>query len=106
MRNRWHDLLALLPLMAVVLLARTLPARYAGAMPQVSGDDLLQLVLGDARREFGQQMLAQADTYYHGGMEHEGCTGLEEHDDHPEHDGHEAHEHAASTGTGFFDPWL
>ena len=105
MRNRWHDLLALLPLLAVVLLARTLPARYAGAMPQVPGDDLLQLVLGDARREFGQQMLARADTYYHGGMEHEGCTGLEEHDDHPKHDGLEAHEHAASVGTGFPDPW-
>lgn len=122
MRNRWHDLLALPPLLVVILLARTLPVRYAGAMPQVPGDDLLQLVLGDARRELGRQMLAKADSYYHGGMTHTDCTGIEAHAAHPDHDGqpehpdhdggdHELHGHAAragSAGTGFPDlpdPW-
>ena len=119
MRNRWHDLLALLPLLVVILLARTLPVRYAGAMPQVPGDDLLQLVLGDARRELGRQMLARADSYFHGGMSHEGCTGLEAQEDHPDHDDqpehhdddgddHESHGHAAlggPAGAGFPDPW-
>jgi len=119
MRNRWHDLLALLPLLVVILLARTLPVRYAGAMPQVPGDDILQLVLGDARRELGRQMLAKADSYYHGGMTHTDCTGLETHDSHADHDGQPGHldddggahgphghaAHAGPAGTGFPDPW-
>ena len=94
MRNRWLDLLLLPALLAVVLLARTLPARYGTAMPQVPGDDLLQLVLGDARRQLGQQMLAQADNYYHGGVTHADCTGLQGHEHHDHaHDHHHAHGH-------------
>jgi hypothetical protein len=115
MNAGWHVFLFAPALLAVILLARTLPARFAGEMPQVPGEDVLQLVLGDARRELSKGMLEMADDYFHGGMTHEGCTGLEGDHDHTDHTPDEAHGveagihgvdmPAGAVRTGFPDPW-
>lgn len=68
-------------------LGQALPRLFAGEMPQVGGEDVLAVVLGDARLVVSQALLVKADEYFHGGMKHDDCAGLD-HDD-------EAHAHEA-----------
>ncbi len=116
-RGCYNTLFGIALLLLVVVLAQAIPAHYADGMPQVPGDDVLQLILGDARRELGKAMLDRADLYFHGGMAHADCTGMEDHDheahaehdeEHTEHDEeHAEHDdgHVAAAPSRAPDPW-
>jgi len=93
----------------VVLLGQAIPAFFADRMPQASGEDVLALILGDARLEFSRSLEDKAEEYFHGGLRHLDCTmqsdaaehvhGEHEDADH-DHDG--AH---AAEAKGMGDPW-
>lgn len=103
---------------AAVALGLAIPSRYAGRLPQASGEDMVSLVLGDARLEVSRVLEEKADDYFHGGIHHADCGGLSDHHDHletdeghgedqHEADGHDDHDHAdtSSERGGAFDPW-
>ena len=50
-------------------LGQLAPRVFPGAMPQVAGEDILALVLGDTRRVVSFAALKKADAYFHGGVE-------------------------------------
>ena len=104
-----------------------LAAASAGAMlavpsarrPQAAtGDDVLAVAFGDARRTISAAFVHKADSYYHGGVEMDGghrCEldghGHGDHEpcghDHCHHGpcGHDHREAGREPGTGRFDPW-
>ncbi len=98
---------------AAVALGLAIPSRYAGRLPQASGEDILTLVLGDARLEVSRVLEGKADDYFHGGVHHADCGGLSEHHDHSEiaeeHDvdrhGADDHADASAVRSKAFDPW-
>lgn len=76
------------------------------SMPQTKGDDLVALVLGDARNALGDSFVHKADEYFHGGQTFGTCEESHAHAEHGAHEEHEEREpvrHAA--GIPFFD-WL
>lgn len=94
---------------AAVALGRTIPALFAGGMPQVPGEDVLALVLGDARQELSGAMLDKVEEYYHGGVRGVDCEhgmGGEE-EAHDQEQGGHAHEGEAASpaATGSWDLW-
>jgi tetratricopeptide (TPR) repeat protein len=110
---------ALVAVGAIVTFAygQLLPHLFAGRMPQVPGENVMAMLLGDARQEISFALLEKADDYFHGGVRHaecdhelsgtpsrepENCSCAEDghaHDHHHDHD-------SASTPSGHsFDPW-
>ncbi len=88
-----------------VALGRLLPVLFGAGMPQVPGEDVLALVLGDARQQLSVVMMDKVEEYYHGGVRDSVCEegglsgegrGLEE-----EHD----HEHEVTPPGGVTDAW-
>jgi len=96
-----------------------IPVCFEGRMPQSSEEDVLALVLGEARLEISRSLEEKADVYFHGGVPHLNCEeGLAAKGrgvsaaapatngmfaaeaDHDEHE----HEHSAIAATGF-DGW-
>jgi hypothetical protein len=98
----------------VAALGQAISACLAGKLPQAPGEDVLSLVLGDARMELSNALEAKADEYFHGGVRHLDCalgSSAEAHDHENEEHGHENEEHghedahsSAAAGTGL-DPW-
>jgi tetratricopeptide (TPR) repeat protein len=84
-----------------------LPRAFGDRMPQTAGEDVLALVLGDARLEVSRLFEDKADEYFHGGAKHLDCEmhealSGEDHDDEHEHE----HEHAhAALNAPVADPW-
>ena len=95
-----------------------IPVCFEGRMPQSAGENVLALVLGEARLEISRSLEEKADVYFHGGVQHLDCEeGLSTQGrgmsaaapatngmfaaeaDHDEHE-HE-HEHPAIAGPGF-----
>ncbi len=76
-------------------LGRTIPALFAGGMPQAPGEDVLALVLGDARQVLSAALLDKTEEYFHGGVRdldcEQGLGGAEE---------PHGHEHAAQSRGG------
>ena len=96
-----------------------IPVCFEGRMPQSSEEDVLALVLGEARLEISRSLEEKADVYFHGGVQHLNCEeGLAAKGrgvsaaapatngmfaaeaDHDEHE----HEYSAIAATGF-DGW-
>ena len=106
-----------------VALGQALPRCFEGRLPQAPGEDVLALVLGDARLEISRTLEDKAEEYFHGGVRHSDCPRrarseekAEGHDgqnaqgahdadgDRDEHDRHGgAHDAEGAVG---FDPWL
>ena len=86
-------------------LGQMIPALFGGVLPQVPGENVLALVLGDARQELSGVLLDKVEEYFHGGVRGVACDeGLSE-------QGHEhgqeehGHEHEAPPPGGSLDPW-
>ena len=92
MRQGLHSGLLVLGAALTLALGRAIPCRFAGEMPQVAGEDVLALVLGDARQLVSLAMLDKAEEYFHGGARIVACDHLlhAEPEAHAER-GHEAH---------------
>ena len=86
----------------VVALGQAIPCCLEGRLPQVQGEDVLSLVLGDARLEFSRTLADKAEDYFHGGVKHPACPrqpdaaahthaahGQAGHDAHADDDDHE-----------------
>ncbi len=105
---------ALVAVGAIVTFAygQLLPRLFAGRMPQVPGENVLAMLLGDARQEISFALLEKADDYFHGGVRHADCdhelsgtSGKESESrsraegghahahDHDHHHNHHHHEH-------------
>lgn len=98
---------------AAVALGLAMSARLEGRLPQASGDDVLALVLGDARLEVSRAMEEKADEYFHGGVRVVDCGGLAEHgheegahdDSSAGEDHHDEHAQAPEAAPAGLDPW-
>ena len=90
MREKLHIYLCVLCVLLAVTLGRGVPLLFSAGLPQVPGEDVLQLILGDARQELSAVMLEKAEEYFHGGQRDVDCEyGLESCEAHD----HEAHDH-------------
>jgi hypothetical protein len=121
-RNLQTGVLMCLSVLAVAL-GRTIPGLFAGGMPQAPGEDVLALILGDARQELSGVLLDKVDEYFHGGVRPMGCeSGLagteaghvhtdackHDHGAHDDRDDHDASGPKAQRqpAAGAFDPWV
>lgn len=94
-----------------------LPRLFNERMPQVAGENIVAMVLGDARQALSFALLEKADDYFHGGVQHVACEqGLAEPSDEDEKEGEhdhaahvdeheESHAHAHDHGGTLHDPW-
>lgn len=103
----------------VVLLGQAIPSYFADRMPQTPGEDVLALILGDARLEVSRSLEDKAEEYFHGGVRNINCTiqedaaehaneahgheGGHEDADHDDDHDHDAAEPAATPSRR--DPW-
>jgi len=93
MRQGLQSGLLVLGAALTLALGRAIPCRFADELPQVAGEDVLALVLGDARQLLSQAMLGKAEEYFHGGARIVAC-------DHQLHGESEAHEERAHEAHG------
>lgn len=107
MREKLHICICVLCALLAVTLGRGVPLLFSEGMPQAPGEDVLHLILGDARQELSAAMLEKAEEYFHGGLRDVDCDhGLESCEAHgSEADGHEAHAEAARSAAKARDPW-
>ena len=85
MRQSLHIAMTVAGAVLAVALGQGLPFIFSDRLPQVAGEDVLALVLGDARLVFSNAMINKADEYFHGGVRDVVCeyglkNGTEEHD--------------------------
>ena len=84
---------------------QALPRVFTGGMPQVAGDDVLAMVLGDVRQVLGAAMLDKAEEYFHGGVRGAACGrglgGAHAERGHEEH----GHEESGDSLAAFPDVW-
>lgn len=121
MINRLASAVLILMCVGALALGRFLPRWYRDEMPQVPGEDVLHLVLGDARQQLSFFMLGKADDYFHGGVKHEAsehglaAEGTDPHDSTHEVDpsegsdsqAHTHHDEMPVTPLIFkHDPWI
>lgn len=97
---------------ACVLLAcalgRTLTRVRPECLPQVAGENVLALVLGDARQQLSVALFDKVEEYFHGGVRCEACDhGLGHAQDEDEHEHGREREREAGTAPsgGIWDPW-
>jgi len=57
-----------------VVLGRAIPVCFEGRLPQEPGEDVLSLILGDARLEVSRMLGEKAEEYFHGGIRNLNCT--------------------------------
>ena len=93
MRQGLHIGLLVLGAALTLALGRSIPRRFSEGLPQVAGEDVLALVLGDARQLVSLAMLDKAEEYFHGGARIVAC-------DHQLHGEGEAHEERAHEAHG------
>ena len=121
MRQDLHIGLTVAGALLVAALGRSVPRVYGKAMPQVAGENVVAMILGDAQHVFSQAMMDKAEEYFHGGVKVENCThglsggshveeaGREGHEHSPGctcgRDDHDGHREEAAAGGGFPDPW-
>ncbi len=80
-----------------VALGQMIPARFGNGLPQVPGENVLALVLGDARQVLSGALMEKAEEYFHGGLRNVECgRGLG--------GAEEAHEHGAHSHEGSAPP--
>ena len=110
-RNLQTGVLVFAAVLAVAL-GRTIPGVFADGMPQVPGENVLALVLGDARQQLSGALLDKVEEYYHGGVRGVDCEhGMsgegEAHDhEHGEHAHGEASDAHASSGSADVWSWI
>ncbi len=89
-----------------------LPHLFPEQMPQVPGEDIVAMVLGDARQAFSFALLEKADDYFHGGVRHMDCDrGLSTASHEPptecsEHEHGHHHESGHVPAVRGLDPWM
>ena len=109
MRQSLHVGLTVAGAALAVTLGQCVPSACAGKMPQAVGEDVLAMILGDARLVFSDAMMDKAEEYFHGGVRDVVCEhGLGTTHEEPGH--HAAGEHGlehagAAAGTDFWG-WL
>ena len=92
------------------------PHLFPGRMPQVAGENVVAMLLGDARQELSFALLEKADDYFHGGARHaecehglpgapEGVPGDRSAPEHAHDHGHNPDSGSVPTGRSF-DPWM
>ncbi len=113
---------ALVAVGAIVTFAygQLLPHLFAGRMPQVPGENVVAMLLGDARQEISFALLEKADDYFHGGVRHAECdhslssASQKESEHHSPTEGRHAHAHGHDhdhdhhdhdSASASFDPW-
>lgn len=96
MRERLHIVIWMLCALLAITLGQGVPLLFKEGLPQVPGEDVLHLILGDARQELSTAMLEKAEEYFHGGLRDVEC-------DHGLVSG-EAHDHDAHAPRAD-DPW-
>lgn len=97
MRPGFYTCLTVACAVLVMALGQGIPLAFPGRMPQAAGEDVLTLVLGDARLAFSDVMMKKADEYFHGGVKEANCGhGLSETQEHGhEHGQDHGHQHEA-----------
>lgn len=112
MRINPHSVLMVSSAVLAVLAGQTLPRVWGDGMPQVAGDDVVAMVLGDVRQAFSFAMLEKADDYFHGGVHCVACEqGLSGGQMEHAHDGHDpdqqedAHVDESARMSFGRDPW-
>lgn len=91
MRQSLHIGLTVSGAVLAMTAGQAIPRVCTDGMPQVAGDDVLAMVLGDVRQVLGAAMLDKAEEYFHGGVRDVACErGLG--GEHAEH-GHAEHGH-------------
>jgi tetratricopeptide (TPR) repeat protein len=89
-----------------VALGRLLRCFSPESLPQMPGDDVLALVLGDARQQVSLLLLDKVDEYFHGGVRGVDCPmGVEGAEHEHEHEHGHAKEGVAEPPAAAFDPW-
>jgi len=88
-------------------LGRAIPRFGAERLPQIPGEDVLALVLGDARQQLSHLLFDKVEEYFHGGVRDVACPmgamgGSQDHD----HEAAPAKACAAAEPAGLAaDPW-
>ena len=101
MRQSLHIAMTVSSAVLAVALGQGLPLVFSDRLPQVAGEDVLALVLGDARLIFSNAMLGKAEEYLHGGVRGVVCEhGLEGESEQHEHSPDDHDEGAAHVGGG------
>jgi len=72
-----------------VALGHAIPVCFEGRLPQARGEDVVSLILGDARLELSRALGEKAEEYFHGGVRNVNCTI------HSDAGGHGHEEHGA-----------
>ena len=103
----------------VVALGQAIPHGLDGRLPQAPGEDVLSLVLGDARLEFSRTLADKAEDYFHGGVKNPNCTiqsdaaaatqgahGQEGHDAHDADDHEDGHDVDKPAAGGDLWQWI
>ncbi len=105
MRQRLQIAMTVSGAVLAVALGQSLPYVFSDRMPQVAGEDVLALVLGDARLVFSNAMLDKAEEYLHGGVRGVACEhGLEGGSEQHEHNA-DGHDEDAAHVSGGTDLW-
>ncbi len=88
-----------------VALGHTLVRLGPERLPQMPGENVLALVLGDARQQLSLALLDKVEEYFHGGVRNVVCDhGLGSAEGGREQ-GHDSERAKAAAGVGGFDPW-
>jgi len=73
MRQSLHIGLTVSGVVLAMAAGQAIPRAYTDRMPQVAGEDVLAMVLGDVRQILGAAMLDKAEEYFHGGVRDVAC---------------------------------
>jgi len=80
-----------------VALGHAIPVCFEGRLPQTPGEDVLSLILGDARLELSRALGEKAEEYFHGGVRNVNCTIHSDAGGHG-HEGHDAEARGITEG--------
>jgi tetratricopeptide (TPR) repeat protein len=96
---------------AALGLGAALSRLEAGRLPQAGGENVIALVLGDARQHLSEALYDKVEEYFHGGVQGVACEhglahgGSEEACEEHGHHEHGEHESTPAQAAGGFDPW-
>lgn len=93
--QRLHLWLLLFLAGSVVTLGHVIPVCLGDRLPQTPGEDVLALILGDARLALSRMLEEKAEEYFHGGVRDLNCTIHSDAGGHGHEEEHGAEAHGA-----------